>query len=819
MKRFVVTGMSCAACQARVEKAVSDVPGVESCSVSLLTNSMGVTGTADDNRIIKAVVDAGYGAHKQEADEDILSDSDTPLLKRRLVLSVGFVLILMYFSMGGRLGWPEPESEVLRGVLEMVLAGAVMIICRQFFISGFKNAFHGGVNMDTLVALGSSVSFAWSTGVLGLMCITGDSTGTERMYFDSAAMILALITVGKLLEAKSRGKTTNAIRSLMDLAPKTATVLRDGEEMVISSEDMELGDIFIVRPGESIPCDGIILEGTSSVDESALTGESIPVDKGEGDEVSSATVNQAGFMKCRATHVGDDTSLAQIIRLVEETAAGKAPIARISDRVAGVFVPAVMAIAPITLIVWLAMGRPFDFALARAISVLVISCPCALGLATPVAIMVGSGKGAGSGILFKSAETLEEAGKSSIIVLDKTGTITKGEPEVSMILPADGVTEEELLCLAASVEKMSEHPLAKAIAGEAEKRKIDVMEASGFRAMPGIGVEAYVDGRKICGGAGEERDAASNGKTPIAFTADGKELGIIALTDTVREDAGAAVHELKNMGLIPVMLTGDNPHAARTVAEKVGIDHVVAGVLPGDKEMVVSQLKSLGKVAMAGDGINDAPALTSADVGIAIGSGTDVAIEAADIVLRNSGLRDVAAAIRLSRATLKNIHQNLFWAFFYNVLCIPLAAGCYTALLGWELNPMIAAAAMSLSSICVVSNALRLNLMEIRTDRKDRKIAYEISDGKVESVLKEIEDRLIAEKEKEKMKKVMRIEGMMCIHCEAHTKKALEAIDGVISAVPSHVDGNAVVELSKDVDDEILKEAVTEAGYTVLGIE
>lgn len=851
MKQYNVTGMSCAACSTRVEKAVSSVEGVTSCSVSLLTNSMGVEGTADDAAIIKAVTEAGYGASvkgedsaekRGETDEGFLNDRETPILKKRLYASLGFLLVLMYFSMGHHMwGWPLPKffegNPVAIGMVQMLLAAAVMIINKKFFVSGFKSAVHGAPNMDTLVALGSSVSFAWSVYALFMMSDAqvkgGSSAAMEWMnefYFESAAMILALITVGKMLEAKSKGRTTDALKSLMKLAPKTATIVREGKEQSVAIEEVKTGDVFTVRPGESIPVDGVVIEGNTAINESALTGESIPVDKSVGDRVSAATVNQSGFIRCKATRVGEDTTLSQIIKLVSDAAASKAPISKIADKVSGIFVPAVVSIAAVTFIAWLIIGGNFEFSLGRAISVLVISCPCALGLATPVAIMVGNGVGAKHGVLFKTAVSLEETGKVQIVALDKTGTITRGKPEVVEIQPAQGITEEELLTAAYSLEIKSEHPLAGAVVREAEKRAIKPDVVSDFKALPGNGLSALLNGKTVCGGSLSFISAkiksdksviesveafADKGCTPLLFARDNELLGIIAVADTVKEESREAVEELRNMGIQVVMLTGDNMRTAKAIGQQAGIDNVIAGVLPEGKEAVIGKLKELGRVAMVGDGINDAPALTSADMGLAIGAGTDVAIDAADVVLMNSRISDVPAAIRLSRASLANIRQNLFWAFFYNVLCIPLAAGCYIGLFGWALNPMIAAAAMSLSSFCVVSNALRLNLFDMHSSNRDKKTSKSLNTGAVESLVEEINSMM----EERKMTKTMKIEGMMCPHCEAHTKKALEAIEGVESAVASHEAGNAVVTLTKDVDNEILKAAVEGAGYTVLGIE
>ena len=833
MVQFNVTGMSCAACQARVEKAVSAVPGVTSCAVSLLTNSLGVEGTASDDAIIKAVEDAGYGASRKgsggsksapAAGEDALRDRETPVLIRRLCWSVGFVLVLMYFSMGHMMwGWPVPGffrgNHVAMGLLQLLLAAAVMVINQKFFISGFKGLLHRAPNMDTLVALGSAASFGWSTWVLFQMTRAQadgnmDAVSAYMMdfWFESAAMILALITVGKTLEAKSKGRTTDALKSLMRLAPKTASVERDGHETTVPIEDVRVGDIFLVRPGESVPVDGEVLEGHSAVNEAALTGESIPVDKAPSDRVSAATVNEAGLLRCRASRVGEDTTLSQIIQMVSDAAATKAPIAKIADKVSGIFVPAVISIAVVTTAVWLLLGQTVGYALARGISVLVISCPCALGLATPVAIMVGNGVGAKNGILFKTAVSLEETGRVELVVLDKTGTVTSGEPEITDIRPTEGVTETELLTLAAALEKGSEHPLAKAVLRGAREKGIDPPPVTDFRALPGNGVTATLDGAALTGGSltfisasgamdpETEKAAAAlseAGKTPLLFVRDGKLLGLIAVADTVKPDSAEAVRQLKNMGIRTVMLTGDNERTARAIGEQVGVDQVIAGVLPDGKEAVIRKLQRQGKVAMVGDGINDAPALTRADVGIAIGAGTDVAIEAADVVLMKSALSDVPAAIRLSRATLRNIHQNLFWAFFYNAIGIPLAAGVFVGL-GLTLNPMFGAAAMSLSSFCVVSNALRLNLVKIRDARHDKKIKPR------------------SKKEEKTMEKTLKIQGMMCPHCEMRVKKALEAVPGVAEAVPSHTAGTAVVTLTRDVDPAVLKKAVEDQGYEVI---
>ena len=844
MEQYSVTGMSCAACSARVEKAVSAVPGVTACSVSLLTNSMGVEGTAQEAEIIKAVADAGYGASKKGASApsaasgaDELEDRETPVLKKRLIASLVFLAALMYFSMGHMMwGWTLPRffdgNHVAMGIVQMLLAGIIMVINQRFFISGFKSVLHGAPNMDTLVAMGSGVSFLWSVYILLAMTraqVAGDMEAVAGymmdFYFESAGMILTLITVGKMLEARSKGKTTDALKSLMKLAPQTAVLLRDGVEVEVPVEQVSAGDVFVVRPGESIPVDGIVTEGISAVNESALTGESIPADKAPGDTVSAATVNTSGFLTCRATRVGQDTTLSQIIRMVSDAAATKAPIAKIADRVSGVFVPAVIAIAAVTLVVWLLIGKTAGYALARAISVLVISCPCALGLATPVAIMVGNGLGAKNGILFKTAVSLEQAGKVKIIALDKTGTITAGDPRVTDLLPAPGVTEDELLSVACAAEKKSEHPLARAIVRHAEENSVITGEASDFRALPGSGLSAVVDGAAVNAGnlsyisgaatlspsmrsAAEE--LASAGKTPLFFARDGALLGIVAVADVLKDDSAEAISELKGMGLRVVMLTGDNRRTAEAIGAQAGVDDVIAGVLPEGKEAVIRKLRELGPVAMVGDGINDAPALTAADIGIAIGAGTDVAIDAADVVLMNSTLADVPAAIRLSRATLRNIHENLFWAFFYNVIGIPLAAGVFISLLGWQLNPMFGAAAMSLSSFCVVTNALRLNLFDIRSARRDRPVKNPV--GSIGELTAE-------SKEEHSMEKTMNIEGMMCMHCEARVKKALEAVEGVASADVSHEAGTAVVSLTADVSDEVLAKAVEDQDYKVLSVK
>lgn len=850
MKQFNVAGMTCAACQARVEKAVSKLPGVTACSVSLLTNSMGVEGTVSDSEVIRAVTDAGYGASLKgtasaksaSPDEDALADHDTPVLKRRLFISLGFLLILMYFSMGHHMwDWPIPSwlegNHVAMGLIQLLLTSIIMVINNKFFVSGFKSVLHGAPNMDTLVALGASASFLWSVYALFMMTdaqIKGGASAAavwmDEFYFESAAMILVLITVGKMLEAHSKGKTTDALKSLMRLAPKTANVLIDGTELTVPVEELKKGDVFVVRPGESIPVDGIVLEGDTAVNESALTGESLPVDKSVGDAVSAATINTSGFIRCEATRIGEDTSLSKIIKMVSDAAATKAPIAKIADKVSGVFVPAVVSIAVITLIVWLLIGKPFDFALARAISVLVISCPCALGLATPVAIMVGNGVGAKHGVLFKTAVSLEEAGKVKIVALDKTGTITKGEPEVTGLYPAEGVTENELLNAAYALEAKSEHPLARAIVREAEKRGLSVDEVTDFKALPGNGLTATRKGLTVIGGSvkfistqthpeaavlSEAEALADKGSTPLLFAENGRMLGIIAVADAVKAESADAVRELKSMGIEVVMLTGDNMRTAQAVGHEAGIDKVVAGVLPDGKEAVVAKLKSLGKVAMVGDGINDAPALTSADIGVAIGAGTDVAIDAADVVLMNSKLSDVPAEIRLSRATLTNIRENLFWAFIYNVIGIPLAAGCFIGLFGWQLNPVYGAAAMSLSSFCVVTNALRLNLFDMYSSKRDRRGSKSVSQAELSALINEIN----SVQEEKAMNKTMKIEGMMCPHCQAHVKKALEAVSGVTAAEVSHEKGTAVVAMSEKVDNAALKAAVEQAGYTVKSID
>ena len=860
MKQYTVTGMSCAACSARVEKAVSKVDGVTSCSVSLLTNSMGVEGSATDAQIVEAVEQAGYGASPKgtatesendkannsleqlKAAQDALVDRETPKLRNRLIASLIFLVVLMYFSMGHMMwGWPLPEffngNHVAMGLLQLLLTVAVMVINQKFFISGFKGLIHGAPNMDTLVALGSAASFGYSVYALFAMTaaqVNGDMDAVmsymHEFYFESAAMILALITVGKMLEAHSKGKTTDALKSLMQLAPKTAPVVRDGVEQEISVDAVKKGDIFVVRPGENIPVDGEIIDGTTAVNESALTGESIPVDKQPKDAVSAATVNQSGFIKCRATRVGEDTTLSQIIQMVSDAAATKAPIAKIADRVSGVFVPAVITIAIITIIAWLIAGETVGFALARGISVLVISCPCALGLATPVAIMVGNGKGAKSGILFKTAASLEATGRTQIVALDKTGTITSGEPKVTDIVPDETFFEETgnhagaLLAIAASVEAKSEHPLAKAIMERAKTDEIAVAEVTDFSAVVGNGLTAILAGKMIKAGnlafvskfvevSDDMRAKAvkfsKEGKTPLFFAADDRLCGIIAVADTIKEDSPEAVRQLKNMGIRVVMLTGDNEQTANAIGKQAGVDEVIAGVLPDGKEAVIRKLKKQGRVAMVGDGINDAPALTRADMGIAIGAGSDVAIDAADVVLMKSRLIDVPAAVRLSRATLTNIHENLFWAFFYNVIGIPLAAGLWYPLLGWKLNPMFGAAAMSLSSFCVVTNALRLNLCRVYDPKHDRKATPD----------RKNKTKKPNESEEKSMTKTMNIEGMMCGHCEARVKKALEALDAVSEAAVSHESGTAVVTLSSDISDEKLKETVEAEDYKVTSIQ
>ena len=890
MKQYTVTGMSCAACSSRVEKAVSKVPGVTACSVSLLTNSMGVEGDVPPETVIHAVEDAGYGAslkgqgtaaQAQSASEaeDALKDRETPVLKHRLIASLGFLAVLMYMSMGHMMwGWPLPHfmdgNHVAMGLLQLLLAGIIMVINQKFFISGFKGLLHRAPNMDTLVALGSGASFIYSTYALFAMTdaqLKGNDTAVmsymHEFYFESAAMILALITVGKMLEARSKGKTTDALKGLMKLAPKTAVIIRDGVETKVPIEEVKKGDVFVVRPGENIPVDGVVLEGTSAVNEAALTGESIPVDKAQGAPVSAATVNQSGYLRCEATRVGEDTSLSQIIRMVSDAAATKAPIAKIADRVSGVFVPAVITIAVVTTIIWLLAGQTFGFALARGISVLVISCPCALGLATPVAIMVGNGMGAKNGILFKTAVSLEETGKMDIVALDKTGTITSGEPRVTDVIPSGGVTEKELVSLALSLEKKSEHPLAKAVLLYAKEQQVDAPEAADFQALPGNGLSGTLDGASLAGGSfsyisghttvsAQEQASferlASEGKTPLCFMKNGRLAGMIAVADVIKEDSPQAVKELQNMGIRVVMLTGDNERTARAIGAQAGVDEVIAGVLPDGKESVIRSLKEQGKVAMVGDGINDAPALTRADIGIAIGAGTDIAIDAADVVLMKSRLSDVPAAIRLSRATLRNIHENLFWAFFYNVVGIPLAAGLWYPIFGWKLNPMFGAAAMSLSSFCVVTNALRLNLFKMHDASKDHPMrkraekaankggekaenagAVRMGAGDTRSIGQTANGNETVSKEMQKsenqknninmegitMTKTMNIEGMMCGHCEARVKKALEALAGVESAEVSHEKGTAVVSMSADVADDTLKEAVEAQDYKVDSIQ
>ena len=858
MKQYTVTGMSCAACSTRVEKAVSKVPGVTSCSVSLLTNSMGVEGSATDQEIIKAVADAGYGASAKDAEgeknggansaaasEEALADHETPILKKRLLYSVGFLLVLMYFSMGHMMwNWPLPAfmdgNHVMMGLVQLYLTVIIMVINQKFFINGFKSLFHGAPNMDTLVALGSFASFGYSSYALFAMTYAehqGDAEAVmgymHEFYFESAAMILTLITVGKMLEARSKGKTTDALKSLMKLSPKTAVVEKEGKETEVPVEQVRIGDVFVVRPGENIPVDGVVLEGNSAVNEAALTGESIPVDKQAGDRVSAATINQSGFIRCEATRVGEDTTLSQIIRMVSDAAATKAPIAKVADKVSGIFVPAVISIAVLTVIVWLIAGESVGFALARGISVLVISCPCALGLATPVAIMVGNGMGAKNGILFKTAVSLEETGKVEIVALDKTGTITSGEPKVTDVLAADGTSEEELLKLAYSLESRSEHPLAKAIVAYGAEKQAEQIPVSEFKALPGNGLEGKVGDADVKGGSlkfaqsqteisekikSQAEKLAEEGKTPLMFLKNGILAGMIAVADVIREDSPQAVKELQNMGIEVVMLTGDNERTAKAIGRQAGVDRVIAGVLPDGKEEVIRRLKEQGKVAMVGDGINDAPALTRADMGIAIGAGADVAIDAADVVLVKSRLSDVPAAIRLSRGTLRNIHENLFWAFFYNVIGIPLAAGIWIPIFGWKLNPMFGAAAMSLSSFCVVTNALRLNLLNVKDSRKDKKIRRKAA-APAGAVVAAAEINTETKKENKTMTKTMKIEGMMCGHCEAAVKKALEALDGVASAEVSHEKGTAVVTLEKDVDNAVLTKAVEDKDYKVVSVQ
>lgn len=843
MEQYTVTGMSCAACSARVEKAVSKVPGVTSCSVSLLTNSMGVEGTADAGAVIQAVEQAGYGAAQKNAasaehsasaaqEEEMLADHDTPVLKKRLYASLGFLIVLMYVSMGHMMwNWPVPsflsENHVAMGLIQLLLTVIIMVVNQKFFISGFKSLWHKAPNMDTLVALGSAAAFVYSTYALFAMTdaqMRGDMDGVmaymHEFYFESAAMILTLITVGKMLEARSKGKTTDALKGLMKLAPKTATIIKDGQEEQVDIKQVQKGDVFVVRPGENIPVDGVVLEGNSAVNEAALTGESIPVDKAHGDAVSAATVNQSGFLKCEAVRVGEDTTLSQIIRMVSDAAATKAPIAKVADRVSGVFVPAVIAIAAVTILVWLLAGESIGFALARGISVLVISCPCALGLATPVAIMVGNGVGAKSGIMFKTAVSLEETGRTDIVALDKTGTITNGTPKVTDVVPADGVTEQELLFLADALERKSEHPLAGAVREYAKEQGIEGKEVNEFEALPGNGLTAVYEGARLAGGNGRfigghahispqllqtSEQLAAEGKTPLFFAKDGQMLGMIAVADVIKEDSPKAVRELQNMGIRVVMLTGDHERTAKAIGRQAGVDEVIAGVLPDGKESVIRSLRQQGRVAMVGDGMNDAPALTRADIGIAIGAGTDIAIDAADVVLMKSSLLDVPAAIRLSRATLRNIHENLFWAFIYNIIGIPLAAGVWIPLFHWQLNPMFGAAAMSLSSFCVVTNALRLNLVSIHDASKDK-------------ARKKTQNNQ-NHKEELSMEKTMKIEGMMCGHCEARVKKCLEALEQVDEAVVSHEAGTAVVKFHAQIEDDILKKTVEDQDYKVLEIQ
>ena len=864
MKQYIVTGMSCAACSARVEKAVNQIPGVESCSVSLLTNSMGVEGEVNPADVMKAVTDAGYGctlkeagAEKKKADysaqEEMLKDKETPLLKKRLFTSLGFLIVLMYFSMGHMMwGWPLPavleHNHVAQGLLQLILTAIIMVINQKFFISGFKSLVKGAPNMDTLVALGSAAAFIYSTVALFAMTdaqMKGDSalvmSYMHEFYFESAAMILTLITVGKMLEARSKGKTTDALKGLMKLAPKTAVLVRDGVEVEVHIDEVNKGDVFVVRPGENIPVDGIVIEGTTAVNESALTGESIPVDKNPGDLVSAATLNQSGFIKCEARRVGEDTTLSQIIQMVSDAAATKAPIAKVADKVSGVFVPTVITIAVITTIGWLLAGQSIGFALARGISVLVISCPCALGLATPVAIMVGNGMGAKNGIMFKTAVSLEETGKMDIVALDKTGTITNGEPKVTDIWMADGVTKEELIGVAYALEEKSEHPLAKAIVDyvkENDALKAN-MQTADFQILPGNGLEGTISGKKAVGGSfsyikkitkvtsevqRQYEILADEGKTPLFFAMDGKLLGIIAVADVIKADSAEAIRQLEDMGIHVVMLTGDNEKTANAIGKQAGVNEVIAGVLPNEKEAVIRALKEKGKVAMVGDGINDAPALTRADIGIAIGAGTDIAIDAADVVLMKSSLMDVPAAIRLSRATLKNIHENLFWAFFYNSIGIPLAAGLFIPILGWEMNPMFGAAAMSLSSFCVVTNALRLNFKKIYDTSKDRPRKHKKIEGNAfqrenASDNNNACDDACAMKEDNAMEKTMKIEGMMCPHCEARVKKTLEDMAQVTEAVVSHVEGTAVVKLAEAVENDVLKKIIEDQGYKVLDVQ
>ena len=841
MEQYTVTGMSCAACAARVEKAVSGVEGVTSCSVSLLTNSMGVEGTAEQEKILEAVRNAGYRAEPKKRNDapsvpsssagELLKDKETPLLKKRLIASLGFLIVLMYVSMGHMMwGWPLPpffdNNHVAMGLLQLLLTVAIMVINQRFFISGYKGLWHRSPNMDTLVALGSTAAFGYSTFALFAMTdaqVKGNAEAVmsymHEFYFESAAMILTLITLGKMLEARSKGKTTNALKGLMKLAPKTATLLRDGKEITVPIEQVAKGDTFVVRPGESIPVDGTVLEGNSAVDESTLTGESIPADKGAGSAVSAGTLNQSGFLRCEATRVGEDTTLSQIIHMVSDAAATKAPIAKVADKVSGVFVPAVIALAVITVIAWLIAGQSVGFSLARGISVLVISCPCALGLATPVAIMVGNGMGAKNGILFKTAVSLEKAGKTQIVALDKTGTITRGEPRVTDLHPVNGVSERELLSVAYALEKKSEHPLARAIHQKAEEEGLKVEEVEQFRALPGNGLTALLGNTLLLGGSykfiseqipisaemkEKSERLSEEGKTPLFFARSGTLCGIIAVADTLKEDSPGAIKELRNMGIHVVMLTGDNERTAKAIGKKAGVDEVIAGVLPDGKEQVIRDLQQKGQVMMVGDGINDAPALTRADIGMAIGAGADVAIDAADVVLMKSRLLDVPAAIRLSRTTLRNIHENLFWAFIYNIIGIPLAAGVFIHLLGWQLNPMFAAAAMSLSSFCVVTNALRLNFFRMYDSKRDHKIKNKL--------------KTTAEKETKTMKKTLKIEGMMCGHCEMHTKNALEALEGVAKAEVSYKTGTAVVTLEKEISDDVLRQTVAGQGYQVTEI-
>ena len=864
MKQYIVTGMSCAACSARVEKAVNQIPGVESCSVSLLTNSMGVEGEVNPAEVMKAVTDAGYGcslkeagSEKKKADysaqEEMLKDKETPLLKKRLFTSLGFLIVLMYFSMGHMMwGWPLPavleHNHVAQGLLQLILTAIIMVINQKFFISGFKSLVKGAPNMDTLVALGSAAAFIYSMVALFAMTdaqMKGDGelvmSYMHEFYFESAAMILTLITVGKMLEARSKGKTTDALKGLMKLAPKTAVLVRDGVEVEVHIDEVNKGDVFVVRPGENIPVDGIVIEGTTAVNESALTGESIPVDKNPGDLVSAATLNQSGFIKCEARRVGEDTTLSQIIQMVSDAAATKAPIAKVADKVSGVFVPTVITIAVITTIGWLLAGQSIGFALARGISVLVISCPCALGLATPVAIMVGNGMGAKNGIMFKTAVSLEETGKMDIVALDKTGTITNGEPKVTDIWMADGVTKEELVGVAYALEEKSEHPLAKAIVDYVKENDAlnANMQTTDFQILPGNGLEGTISGKKAVGGSfsyikkitkvtsevqRQYEILADEGKTPLFFAMDGKLLGIIAVADVIKADSAEAIRQLEDMGIHVVMLTGDNEKTANAIGKQAGVNEVIAGVLPNEKEAVIRALKGKGKVAMVGDGINDAPALTRADIGIAIGAGTDIAIDAADVVLMKSSLMDVPAAIRLSRATLKNIHENLFWAFFYNSIGIPLAAGLFISILGWEMNPMFGAAAMSLSSFCVVTNALRLNFKKIYDTSKDRPRKHKKIEGNAFQRENASDNNnacndACAMKEDNTMEKTMKIEGMMCPHCEARVKKILEDMAQVTEAVVSHVEGTAVVKLAEAVENDVLKKIIEDQGYKVLDVQ